>query len=247
MSKKVLIIGATSAIAEALARIYAVNGSDFFLVARNKEKLNIIAVDLVARGASTVESFVMDTNDIKLISAMTEKAWQALGTIDVGIVAQGTLPDQFRAEKDIFYAVNEFRTNAESVISCMTALASNFEVQGSGVLAVIGSVAGDRGKASNYLYGSAKSAIEAFTSGLRSRLFRNNVHVLLVKPGFVATAMTAKLNLPTRLTAHPDTVALDIYRGIVRHKDIVYTPWFWKFIMIVIRFIPTSIFKKLKL
>jgi decaprenylphospho-beta-D-erythro-pentofuranosid-2-ulose 2-reductase len=247
MNQNILIIGATSGIAEAVARRYAEQGACLFLVARNISKLHAISADLAARGAQEVHTFVMDANKSDLIPQMVDAAWKAFGTIDVALVAQGTLPDQQRTEKDIPYAIAEFRTNAESVIACLAAIAQRFEPQGRGVLAVIGSVAGDRGRASNYLYGAAKAAIETYASGLRARLFKSGVHVLIIKPGFVATAMTAELNLPARLTATPANVACDIQRAIIKQKDILYTPWFWHWIMLIIRWIPAVIFKRMKL
>jgi Short-chain dehydrogenases of various substrate specificities len=247
MSQNILIIGATSGIAEAVARRYAEQGARLFLVARNSEKLQIISQDLIARGAKDAQIFVMDANDSDLIPKMTEVAWQAFDTFDVALVAHGTLPDQQHTETDLPYAIAEFRTNAESVIACLAGLAQRFEPQGKGVVAVIGSVAGDRGRASNYLYGAAKAAIDTYASGLRAKLFKSGVHVLTIKPGFVATPMTADLNLPERLTATPETVARDIHRAIVKRKDVLYTPWFWSLIMLIIRWIPGAVFKKIKL
>ena len=247
MNQNILIVGATSGIAEALARRYAAEGANLFLVARNLEKLQIIASDLLARGAMSVQTFVMDANNSDLISAMTDSAWATFGSIDVAVIAHGTRPDQQRAEIDIPYAIAELRTNAESVIAFLIALAAKFEIQGSGVIAVIGSVAGDRGRASNYLYGAAKAALDTFTSGLRVRLFKSGVHVLIVKPGFVATAMTADLDLPDLLTVTPETVSLDIQQAITKRKDVLYTPWYWNWIMRVIKFLPSAVFNRINL
>ena len=247
MNQNILIIGATSGIAEAVARRYAEQGARLFLVARNSNKLRGVCTDLVARGAKDAQSFVMNANDSDRISQMLDSAWTAFGTIDVALVAHGTLPDQKRTETDIPYAIAEFRTNAESVIACLAGLAGRFEPQGRGVIAVIGSVAGDRGRASNYLYGAAKAAIDTYASGLRARLFKRGVHVLTIKPGFVATSMTADLNLPARLTATPESVARDIQRAISKRSDVLYTPRFWNWIMLIIRWIPSVIFKRMKL
>ncbi len=247
MSQNILIIGATSGIAEALARRYAVNGANLFLVGRSHEKLKIISGDLIARGALSVHIFVMDANDTNLIHYMADKAWSLLGSIDIALIAHGTLPDQIRAQQDISYAVAEFKTNAESFIACMLLLASRFESQRSGVIAIIGSVAGDRGRYRNYIYGAAKAAIETFSSGLRVRLFKKGVHLLLVKPGFVASSMTANLDLPVFLTVSTDKVALDILHAISKRKDVIYTPWYWNFVMLIIRWIPMPVFKRLKL
>lgn len=246
MNQNILIIGGTSGIAEAVARRYAEQGARLFLVARNELKLQAISTDLAARGAKDVQTFVMDANDSGLIPRMMDAAWKAFGTIDMALVAHGTLPDQRRTETDIPYAIDEFRTNAESVIACLAGLAARFEPQGKGVIAVIGSVAGDRGRASNYLYGAAKAAIDVYASGLRARLLKSGVHLLTIKPGFVATSMTADLNLPARLTATPGHVARDIQRAINKRRDVLYTPWFWNWIMLIIRWIPAVIFKRMK-
>lgn len=247
MNQNILIIGATSGIAEAVARRYAEQGARLFLVARNDNKLQAISTDLAARGAKDVQIFVLDANDSDLIPRMVDAAWKTFGTIDVALVAHGTLPDQLRSETDIPYAIAELRTNAESAIACLVGLAGRFEPQGKGVIAVIGSVAGDRGRASNYLYGAAKAAIDTYASGLRSRLFKSGVHVLTVKPGFVATSMTAGLNLPARLTATPESVARDIHRAITKRKNVLYTPWFWALIMLIIRWMPEALFKRTNL
>lgn len=244
MNQNIIIIGATSGIAEAVARRYAEQGAQFFLVARNSRKLQVLSADLAARGAKEVQIFVMDANDSALIPQMVGAAWKAFSAIDVALVAHGTLPDQQRAETDIPYAIAEFRTNAESVIACLAGLAQRFEPQGKGVIAVIGSVAGDRGRAGNYLYGAAKAAIDIYASGLRARLFKRGVHVLTIKPGFVATPMTAQLELPERLMASPESIARDIQRAITKRINVLYTPWFWRWIMLVIRWTPEKVFKR---
>jgi decaprenylphospho-beta-D-erythro-pentofuranosid-2-ulose 2-reductase len=244
--QNIMIIGATSGIAEAVARRYAQVGTSFFLVARNEAKMQAMAADLIARGATAVRTYAWDAGATYSINDMLDAAWQALGNIDVALIAHGTLPDQKRSESDVSYALTEFRINAESVLGCLAGLAQRFEPQGKGVIAVIGSVAGDRGRASNYLYGAAKAAVDTYASGLRARLFRRGVHVLTIKPGFVATAMTAELNLQERMTVSPERVAKDIHRAILKRKDVLYTPWFWDWIMRIIRWIPTTIFKRLK-
>lgn len=244
---KIVIIGATSGIAEAIARRYAQRGAQLFLVARNVSKLEAVAADLRVRGATQVSTFVMDANDTARIASMLDKAWGALGEVHVALVAHGTLPDQTRASSSSEYLVREFRNNAESVITMLAALGQRFAAQRSGVIAVIGSVAGDRGRASNYLYGAAKAAVHAFASGLRAQLFSSGVHVLTIKPGFVATAMTANLDLPAKLTATPDAVAARIESAINKRTDVVYTPGFWWLIMTVIRLLPEALFKRLKL
>ena len=247
MTQNILIIGATSGIAEAVARLYAVRGARFFLVARNAEKLQVVASDLTACGASSVDVFVMDANHLSLLPEMLSTAWNTLVRIDLALVAHGTLPVQDRCETDLDYAVSEFRTNAESVIACLTGLAPHFEAQKQGVIAVIGSVAGDRGRASNFLYGAAKAAVDTFASGLRGRLFKSGVQVLTIKPGFVDTPMTRGVALPAALVVSADKVAGDIVRAVDKKRNVLYTPWFWRFIMLVIMHIPEALFKRMKL
>ncbi len=244
---RILIIGATSAIAEAVARCYLDQQSTYYLVGRNADKLAIIASDLQARGARDVHMHVMDLNNTSSITDMVQQASQTLGQIDMTLIAHGSLPDQARVERDLDYALDEFHTNATSMIACMQVVAQHLVRQGTGVLVVMGSVAGDRGRASNYLYGAAKAAVAAYATGLQARLYRQGVHVLLIKPGFVATPMTAHLDLPARLVAHPEQIAHDIVQAIHRRRHVLYAPRFWWLIMLVIRLIPTVIFKRLRL
>ncbi|WP_019656847.1 SDR family oxidoreductase [Variovorax atrisoli] len=245
--KKILIVGATSGIAEAVAREYAGAGCTFALVARSQEKLEVVASDLRARGAAGVSTYVWNATEPKRFPDVVERAWRDLGEVDVTLIAHGTLPDQARAAADLDYAIEQFRTNGESAIVCMLALAPRFEAQGGGTLAVIGSVAGDRGRPSNFLYGAAKSSVEAFASGMRGRLFKRGVNLLLIKPGFVATPMTAGLDLPKKLTATPQRVARTIVDAVSARKSVIYVPWFWQVIMTIIKMIPTFVFKKLGL
>jgi len=145
MIRSVLIVGATSGIAQAVARQYAQRGARLFLVARDSAKAEAVAADLRVRGAGVVDVFIMDANDTDRLDVMLRNAWQSLGQVDVALVAHGTLPDAERARTDVAYLIRELRTNAESVIACLAGLAQRFQSQGNGVLAVIGSVAGDRG------------------------------------------------------------------------------------------------------
>jgi len=178
---------------------------------------------------------------------MLDACFTTLGHVDIALIAHGTLPEQEMCERDPQQAVREFTTNGLSVIAMLTDLANRMEAQKSGCIAVISSVAGDRGRPSNYLYGSAKSAVSVFCSGLRARLFKSGVHVLTIKPGFVDTPMTQGLKLPKLLLATPDRVARDIVRAIDKRKDTLYTPWFWRYIMLIIIHIPGVIFKRMKL
>lgn len=245
--KRVLIIGATSAIATACARLWASEGCDFFLVARNADKLEQTAADLKGRGAKAITLHEMDATDIAAHPAMLQSCLLALGQIDVALIAHGTLPDQKICEQDVSVALQEFANNGTSVIALLTLLAQQFETQRWGSLAVISSVAGDRGRPSNYLYGSAKAAVSTFSEGLQARLFKVGVHVLTIKPGFVDTPMTQGLSLPAALLAQPQQVAERIVAGIARKSPTLYTPGFWALIMLVIRSIPQPVFKRLNL
>jgi decaprenylphospho-beta-D-erythro-pentofuranosid-2-ulose 2-reductase len=242
----VLIFGVTSAIAEATARRYAARGARLFLVARDATRLAVIAADLRTRGAVAVGEATLDINHIDAHADVLDRAWAMLESVDVVLIAQGTLPDQHACEQSVNTALAEFATNGTSTIALMTALAPRMEAQGRGVLAVISSVAGDRGRESNYLYGAAKAAVSAFASGLRQRLSKLGVNVLTIKPGFVDTPMTRDFRKGA-LWATPDAVARGIVHAADRGRSVVYLPWFWWPIMLIIRSIPEFIFKRLKL
>jgi decaprenylphospho-beta-D-erythro-pentofuranosid-2-ulose 2-reductase len=245
--KKILICGATSTIAVACAKIWAVEKAEFFLVARNADKLQQTADDLIVRGATKVHQLVADLNQFDRHQEIINNTFSDLKTVDIALIAHGTLPDQNACEQNVDLALKEFSSNGLSVISLLTLLAGKMANQKSGTIAVISSVAGDRGRGSNYLYGSAKAAVTTFCEGLRAKLFQSNVNVLTIKPGFVDTAMTKDLQLPKLLLATPEKVANDIIKAIQKNKNSIYTPWFWWGIMLIIKCIPTAIFKKLKL
>lgn len=245
--KNILIIGATSAIATACGRRWAAQGARLFLVARNGERLQQVAGDLASRGAKLAACYELDVNDVEHHAAMLEQCKTELGTLDIVLVAPGTLPDQAQCQADAAVAIREFNTNVTSIIGLLTPIANLIEAQRSGTIAVISSVAGDRGRPSNYLYGSAKAALSAFCEGLNARLFKAGAHVVTIKPGFVATPMTEGLPLPGPLVATPDKVAGDITRAIEKNKDVLYTPWFWSLIMLIIRSVPKFLFKRASL
>ena len=244
--KKILIIGATSAIAEATARIWAQSGNELFLVARNEERLNLMTKDLKVRGASEVHSYSIDANNFDRYSSMLDKACGVLGVIDIVLIAHGTLSNQKECEQSVDLTMQEIKTNALSAIALLTHLANRFERQGNGTIAVISSVAGDRGRASNYVYGSAKAMVTTFTSGLRQRLYKSGISVVTIKPGFVDTPMTAEFKKGL-LWAKPDDVAAKIVRAIDKRKDEVYVPMFWWGVMWIIKRIPEILFKKVSL
>ncbi|MFP6556769.1 SDR family oxidoreductase [Paraburkholderia sp. B3] len=245
--KNILIIGGSSAIAAACARRWAAGGARLFLAGRHGLRLDAVAQDLRVRGARDVETHVLDLNDPAQHAAMLDACRATLGSIDIVLIAHGTLADQSLCERDVDAALLEFSTNALSTIALLTRLANVFETQRAGTIAVISSVAGERGRASNYVYGAAKAAVTTFCEGLRARLFKSNVRVLTIKPGFVDTPMTAGLALPGPLLATPERVGADIVRAVSLGKDTLYTPWFWSAIMLVIRSLPRSVFKRVSL
>jgi decaprenylphospho-beta-D-erythro-pentofuranosid-2-ulose 2-reductase len=244
---KVLIIGATSAIAEKAARIFAERGDALFLVGRNDVHLQAIADDLKVRGAPRAAIATLDVADFSAHQTVLDAAERELGGLDIALIAHGTLSDQNDCQASVETLRREFDINAVSVMALLTVLANNFVARKQGTLAVISSVAGDRGRQSNYVYGSAKAAVSTFLSGLRQRLAKANVNVLTIKPGFVDTPMTAAIANKGALWAKPDRIAAGIVRAIDKRKSVVYLPWFWNPIMLVIKFIPEPIFKKLKL
>jgi len=244
--RKVLIIGATSAIAQETAKRFAEGGDQLFLAGRNPEKLDVLAADLRVRGAARVASMALDLNDFDRHATLVDMTYEALGGLDTVLIAHGTLSDQKACEQDFQVALREYHTNFLGAVSLLTLLANRFEAQGHGCLAVISSVAGDRGRQSNYYYGSAKGGLSVFLQGLRNRLAPSGVQVLTIKPGFVDTPMTADFRKGA-LWAGPDTIAAGIHRAIRRRADEVYLPWFWWGIMTLIKAIPERIFKRLKL
>lgn len=245
--KNVLIVGATSAIATECARTWAAGGAQLFLVARNRERLAQTADDLRVRGARSVHECVLDMNDLAAHTSVVEACVAAIGSIDVALVAHGTLPNQAECEADVTRGLLEFSSNGLSAISILSIIANQMSIQKAGTIVVISSVAGDRGRFSNYFYGAAKAAVSTFSEGLRARLFHVGVNVLTVKPGFVDTPMTRGLDLPGPLVATAEHVARDILRAIDKGAGSLYTPWFWAWIMLVIKLIPGPIFKRLKL
>ena len=244
---RVLIIGATSAMAAACARRWAADGAQLMLVGRDADKLEAVARDLTVRGAASAATFVLDALDTPRHAEMLAAASRTLGAIDVVLIAHGTLPDQQSCQSDVPQTLREFASNATSVIALLTILATHFEQQRHGALAVITSVAGDRGRPSNYVYGSAKAAVSTFCEGLRPRLFKSGVSLTDIRPGFVNTPMTAGLPLPALLVAEPDDVAARIVKGIASKRDVLYVPAFWALILLVVRLLPRTIFKRLSL
>jgi decaprenylphospho-beta-D-erythro-pentofuranosid-2-ulose 2-reductase len=242
---KILVIGATSTIAQQVARLLCMEGVEIHLLGRDQVKLNDIAADLQVRGAK-VSVHTVDLNDLAAHQKVINESIDILGGLDLVLLAYGTLPDQPRCEQDTELATREITTNYLSAQSLLSILANHMEAQGSGSIAVISSVAGDRGRKSNYIYGSAKAGLTVYLQGLRNRLATKNVHVLTIKPGFVDTPMTRDFKKGL-LWVGPDKVARDIVRAIRKKRDVLYTPWYWQWIMLIIKLIPERIFKKMNL
>jgi len=190
---------------------------------------------------------VLDLAEPAAFAGLNTTIQQRLGQVDVALVAHGSLPDQRACERDAVTALREFNLNGSAVIALLTHLANILERQRQGVLAVVTSVAGDRGRPSNYLYGSAKAAVSVFCEGLRVRLFRAGVHLIEIRPGFVDTPMTEALSLPRPLVSTPAQVAGRIVRAIARRRDVLYAPAYWAFILGIIRALPRPVFKRLNL
>jgi decaprenylphospho-beta-D-erythro-pentofuranosid-2-ulose 2-reductase len=245
--RKILIVGATSAIAQAAARLFAARGDRLFLAARNPGRLDIVRQDLAARGGASVGVLAIDATDRGRHEALLDAAEQAMDGLDTVLIAHGVLPDQKAAEQSVERMLADIDTNALSVLSLLTPVANRFEARRAGTIAVISSVAGDRGRKSNYVYGAAKGMVTIFLQGLRNRLAASGVAVITIKPGFVDTPMTAHLEKGGPLWASPEAVAAGIVAAIDRGRDVVYLPWFWQVIMLIIRHIPERIFKRLSL
>jgi decaprenylphospho-beta-D-erythro-pentofuranosid-2-ulose 2-reductase len=243
---RVMIIGATSAIAGETARAYAEEGARLFLTGRNAAKLAAVGDDLRVRGAAQVDTAVLDVSQISRHREVIDSAIAALGGLDVALIAHGTLPDQVGCQQRVADAIEALHVNFTATIALLTELANYFEGQRSGCIAVIASVAGDRGRQSNYVYGAAKGGVERFLQGLRNRLYRSGVAVVTIKPGLVATPMTAAMK-QSPLFASAHRVGQSIHRAIERRRDVVYIPWFWRPVMAVIKSFPERIFKRLHL
>ncbi len=240
----VLIVGVTSAIAQATAAAFAAHGHDLLVTGRNPEELEAVAADLALRHRVEVEARVFDALDFEAHDGLMDAA--GMGPLSGVVLALGYMGDQEEAQGDFREARRIVDTNYTACVALLEKAASILEDRGRGFICVVGSVAGDRGRQSNYLYGSAKSGLAAYLQGLRNRLHPAGVTVTTVKPGFVDTRMTyGKEGM--FLVASPESVGRGIYRAARRGRSVVYLPGFWRLIMWVIRSIPEPVFKRLKL
>lgn len=252
--KNIIILGATSAISQSVAKQLLAEDVCFHLVARNKDKLDIVANDLVARGCANAICYHLDFNDLSAHKQIVENISKNINVIDILFICYGIMYSQQDCEKDVLKAVEQVYSNYTTTVSLLvlfSQLMSQKNIdQGSrnnnGTIAVVSSVAGDRGRKSNYIYGSAKAGLTTFLEGLRYQLYDKGINVLTIKPGFVDSPMTADINKGA-LWASTDQVAKHIVKGIEKKKSVIYVPPFWFFIMTIIKMIPAFIFRKLNI
>jgi len=244
MEKNIVIIGATSAIASAMAKQLADQNHHFFLIARDAQRLQAVAEGVETRSHHPCQTMLFDALDFNQIPHCVSTAVQALEKIDLVIIAHGTLPNQMQCQFDFQKSITEFQINATSYIGIATAFAQQLKKQQSGTMVLFSSCAGDRGRASNYLYGAAKAAIFTFAAGLRASLLQEGVHVMTVKPGFVDTPMTKDFKKGF-LWAKPEQIARRVIKAIDRKKPVVYAPFFWRYIMFIIRCLPECMMRRL--
>ena len=240
----ILILGANSDMANAVAKKFAQTGHNLYLASRNIAELNKTASDLHLRYDIQAEARHFDARDYGSHQAF----YDALKIKPEGlIVAFGSMYEQADAQNDFSLAIDMIESNYSGAVSIIEIVAKDFEASDKGFIVGISSVAGDRGRQSNYIYGSSKAAFSTYLNGLRHRLYKTDVHVLTVKPGFVATKMTAHLDLPEKLTAQPEEVANRIYDGAQKKKLILYIKPVWRLIMLIIAHVPAFIFNRTKL
>jgi short-subunit dehydrogenase len=240
----VLILGARSDIGLAVARRFAAEGHPIILAARNAASLADAKADLTLRHSVEVTLAEFDVLDTASHAAFVD----SLGALPVvAVSAIGLMGDQAVSEHDAAAAALVIRSNFEGPAAILGEIANRMEARGNGAIVGISSVAGDRGRATNYIYGSAKAGFTAWLSGLRNRLAKKGVHVVTVLPGFVDTKMTEGMDLPAKLTAQPDEVAEAIHRAVIRKRNVIYVKPVWQLVMAIIRNIPEPIFKRLKL
>lgn len=240
----VLILGARSDIGKAAAHAFAALGHPIQLAARRANTLDVDQSDIALRRNVDVTLHEFDALNLRLHEAFID---QLPELPEIAVCAVGLMGEQLENERDIDAASLVMRSNYEGPASILTLLASRFEDRGHGTLVGVSSVAGERGRASNYVYGSAKAGFTAFLSGLRNRLAKKGVHVVTVLPGFVATQMTEGMDLPAKLTAQPEEVGQAITQAVAKKRDIIYVRPIWRLIMIVIRNIPEKLFKNVSL
>jgi len=241
---RLLIIGAKSDIAKSCARVFANNGFDLILAGRNIKELENFKQDLIVRYQKNIELKEFDITSFDT----HKKFYDSLESKPLGVlVASGVMYEQQDVQQDFIKTLDTINVNFTGAVSILNIIANDFQLKKSGFIIGISSVAGDRGRKTNYIYGSAKAGFSAYLSGLRNRLFEHKIQVFTIKPGFVDTKMTQGLDLPEKLTAKSDEVALDIFKAYKKNKNILYTKPIWQVIMLIIKHIPESIFKRMSI
>ncbi|WP_417257939.1 SDR family oxidoreductase [Celeribacter sp.] len=240
-----IILGATSSMARALSRKLAAQGATVLLCGRDMDDLTASAADCVARGATAAEALAFDARKTETFAPIIERAASEEGEINCAVFV-GSMPAQEAIDADPSLIEGVIQDSHTGPATFLQMLAPELEERGQGTVVGVGSVAGDRGRIGNYVYGSAKAGFAIYLSGLRNRLTRAGGHVVTVKPGFVDTAMTWDVD-GMFLVAPPEKVADDILKAVKKKKNVIYTPFFWRYIMLIIRHIPEAIFKKMSI
>lgn len=240
----VLLLGATSDMAVAVARIFAKDSYDIILAGRDIETLAAIKADIEIRNKVRCEAVPFDALNFSSHKVFVDNLPLFP---DITVCAFGYLGDQEKAETEWIEAERIIETNYVGAVSALNIIAELYIKEKKGIIAGISSVAGERGRQSNYIYGSAKAAFTAYLSGLRNRLYKYGVHVVTIQPGFVYSKMTAHVKLPKLLTATPEQVAVSVKTAIIKKRNIIYIKWFWRWIMLIIKIIPETVFRKMKL
>ncbi|MDH3588327.1 MAG: SDR family oxidoreductase [Gammaproteobacteria bacterium] len=243
----IVVFGATSAVAQALARLHAAAGDSLLLVGRNEQRLQDLVNDLGVRSGQDVQSLQADLAHIDGHPDLVNTINERMDNVSKYYFFHGILPDQQHCERSWAATFDVLNTNFLSIASLLTLIANRVSEESNRSLVIVSSVAGDRGRQSNYVYGTSKGALNTFLEGLRNRLHKHGCHVMTVKPGFIDTPMTAAFSKQNFMWATPEKVASDIYKAANKRKDQLYTPWFWRYIMFVIRHLPEPIFKRLDL
>ncbi|WP_172296466.1 SDR family oxidoreductase [Pseudoruegeria sp. HB172150] len=245
MSETWIILGATSSMARALARALTERGDNLLLAGRDMDELEQMAEDCRLRGAPVAEAVAFDARDPKGFAVLVSRAEAVEGTLNAAVFV-GSMPEQAEIDADPSLVDGTIADSFTGPARFLQMLAPLIEARGKGTVVGVGSVAGDRGRLGNYVYGSAKAGFATYLSGLRNRLTRSGGHVITVKPGFVDTAMTWGIE-GMFLVAPPEKVAEDILKAVRKKRNVIYTPFFWRWIMLIIRSVPEPIFKKLSI
>lgn len=240
-STSIVICGATSAIAQDIAKLWAMQGARFVLQSRDEKHLSHIREDLLARGASQVDMYTANAQQLLNAGAFTTFVTETLGDVDILLIAFGVLGDQQQDQAQFERQHELFTTNFLAPAALMTAFSSLMEAKQRGCMVVLSSVAGDRGRKANYIYGASKAALSCYASGLRARLSAVGVNVLTLKLGVVQTPMTAHLK-PSKLSVKPTEIAPSVVRAVEQNKKIIFAPWYWRPILFIIKAIPEFMF-----